>query len=175
MHAKIIPYLNSIILSICLQLVRYIHIRNLSQSYHDIVVFMYDLYLWIRIYVFLISMYFTLCKRTAWKNSLTEWFTLYQIIIFNKKKLPPPPPPPPGFQFSNPFAPPLTVCEILKRIYFAFFSGLFTVILSVRPAPNVVVVCFFLWLPPTYSENLVYSVNLSQPSPTKIFYWFKQW
>ena len=28
----------------CLQLVRYIHIRNLSQSYHDIVVFTYDLY-----------------------------------------------------------------------------------------------------------------------------------
>ena len=29
----------------CLQLVRYIHIRNLSQSYHDIVVFMYEFYL----------------------------------------------------------------------------------------------------------------------------------
>ena len=44
----------------CLQLVRYIHIRNLSQSYHAIVIFMYDLYWWICIYVFLISMYFTL-------------------------------------------------------------------------------------------------------------------
>ena len=62
-HAYIIPDLNAIILSILLtllQLVRYIHIRNLFQSYHDIVVFMYDLYLWMCIYVFLIFMYFTL-------------------------------------------------------------------------------------------------------------------
>ena len=29
----------------CLQLDRYNHIRNLSQSYHDIDAFMYDLYL----------------------------------------------------------------------------------------------------------------------------------
>ena len=36
----------------CLQLVRSSHIQNLSQSYHDIVVFMYDLYLWMCIYVF---------------------------------------------------------------------------------------------------------------------------
>ena len=30
---------------LCLQLVRFLHIRNLSQSYHDIAAFMYDLYL----------------------------------------------------------------------------------------------------------------------------------
>ena len=54
------PILMLLFYQLCLQLVRYIHIRNLSQSYHDIVVFMYDLYSWICIYVFLISMYFTL-------------------------------------------------------------------------------------------------------------------
>ena len=44
----------------CLQLVRSSHILNLSQSYHDIVAFTYDFYLWICIYVFFISIYFTL-------------------------------------------------------------------------------------------------------------------
>ena len=44
----------------CLQLDRYNHIRNFSQSYYDIDAFMYDLYLWMFIYVFLIFMYFTL-------------------------------------------------------------------------------------------------------------------
>ena len=44
----------------CIQLVRSSHIRNLSQSYHDIVTFMYDFYWWMCIYVFFISIYFTL-------------------------------------------------------------------------------------------------------------------
>ena len=44
----------------CLQLDRYNHIRNLSQAYHDIDAFMYDLYLWMCIYVFFLFMYFTL-------------------------------------------------------------------------------------------------------------------
>ena len=44
----------------CLQLDRYNHIRNLSQYYHDIDAFMYDLYLWMCIYVFFMFMYFTL-------------------------------------------------------------------------------------------------------------------
>ena len=43
-----------------LQLDRYNHIRNLSQSYRDIDAFMYDLYLWMCIYVFFMFMYFTL-------------------------------------------------------------------------------------------------------------------
>ena len=46
----------------CLQLVRSSHILNLSQSYHDIVAFMYDFYLWMCINVFFIStkcIYFT--------------------------------------------------------------------------------------------------------------------
>ena len=36
------------------------HILNLSQSYHDIVAFIHDFYLWVCIYVFFISIYFTL-------------------------------------------------------------------------------------------------------------------
>ena len=44
----------------CLQLVRSSHILNLSQSYHDIVAFMYDFYLWMCIYVFFIFIHFTL-------------------------------------------------------------------------------------------------------------------
>ena len=60
----------------CLQLVRYIHIRNLSQSYHDFVVFRYDLYIWMCIYVFLRCILF--CNRAPWKNNVTEWFTLYK-------------------------------------------------------------------------------------------------
>ena len=52
----------------CLQLVRYIHIRNLSQSYHDIVVFMYDLCLWMCIDVFL-YLCILLCNRAPWKNN----------------------------------------------------------------------------------------------------------
>ena len=43
----------------CLQLARSSHILNISQSYHDIVAFMYDFYLWMCIYVFFISIYFT--------------------------------------------------------------------------------------------------------------------
>ena len=70
MHSEfIVPFIcTSILYSIlmlsfyqfCLQLDRYNHIRNLSQSYHDIDAFMYDLYLWMCIYVFFIFMYFTL-------------------------------------------------------------------------------------------------------------------
>ena len=48
----------------CLQSVRYIHIRNLSQSYHYIVAFIYDLYLWICIYGFFIFIYSTLQHGT---------------------------------------------------------------------------------------------------------------
>ena len=44
----------------CLQLIRSSHILNLSQSYHDIVAFMHDFYLWVCTYVFFISIYFTL-------------------------------------------------------------------------------------------------------------------
>ena len=54
------PILMLLFYQFCLQVVRYIHIRSLSQSYHDIVVFMHDLYSWMCIYMFLISMYFTL-------------------------------------------------------------------------------------------------------------------
>ena len=39
------PILMLLFYKFFLQLVRYIHIRNLSQSYHDIVVFMYEFYL----------------------------------------------------------------------------------------------------------------------------------
>ena len=49
------PILMLLSYKLCFQLVRYIHIRNLSQSYYDIVVFMYEFYLWMCIYVFLIS------------------------------------------------------------------------------------------------------------------------
>ena len=54
------PILMLLFYQLCLQLVWYIHIRNFPESYHGSVVFMYDLYLWMCIYVFLISMYFTL-------------------------------------------------------------------------------------------------------------------
>ena len=60
MYAYIIPDLNVIILSILFPASPIYYIRNLSQSYHDIVVFMYDLYLSMFIYVFLISISFTL-------------------------------------------------------------------------------------------------------------------
>ena len=65
----------------CLQLVRYIHIRNFSQFCHDIVVFMYDLYLWMRIvYICVPYIYvFYFVTGAAWKNSVTEWSTLYKI------------------------------------------------------------------------------------------------
>ena len=36
---------------ICIHLVWFIHIRNLSKFYHDIISFMYDLHLWMRICV----------------------------------------------------------------------------------------------------------------------------
>ena len=39
-----------------------------------------------------------LCNRAAWKDSITEWFTLYKMYLIKKN----------GFQISNPFAPPLT-------------------------------------------------------------------
>ena len=68
----------------CLQLVWSSHIRNLSQSYHDIVAFMYGFYSWMGIYVFSISIYI-LCNRASRKNSVTEWFTLYK-YIWNEKK-----------------------------------------------------------------------------------------
>ena len=55
MHSEfIVPFICTSILypilmlsfyQFCLQLDRYNHIRNLSQSYHDIDAFMYDLYL----------------------------------------------------------------------------------------------------------------------------------
>ena len=48
----------------CLQLVRASQILSLSQSYHDIVAFMYDFYLWMCIYMFFISIYFTLLQGT---------------------------------------------------------------------------------------------------------------
>ena len=44
----------------CLQLILSSHTLNISQSYHDIVAFMHDFYLWMCIYVFFISIYFTL-------------------------------------------------------------------------------------------------------------------
>ena len=58
--AYITPILILLFYQFCLQLVRYIHIRNLSQYYHYIVAFIYDLNLWICIHVFFISMVFTL-------------------------------------------------------------------------------------------------------------------
>ena len=82
----------------CLQLVRSSHILNLSQSYHDIVAFMYDFYLWMCIYIYIyiyiyvcvcvcsLYLYILLCNRAPWKNSVTEWFTLYK-YIWNKNKI----------------------------------------------------------------------------------------
>ena len=81
-----------------LQLVRYIHIRNLSQSYHDVVVFMYDLYLWMCMYVCLCSLYLCILlgnRAPPWKDSVIEWFSLYKNIFDIKYPPPPPPPPPP--------------------------------------------------------------------------------
>ena len=69
-HIKVIvPFIGTHILyhilmllfyQFCLQLVRSSHILNLSQSYHVIVPFMHDFYLWMCIYVLFISIYFTL-------------------------------------------------------------------------------------------------------------------
>ena len=73
------PILMLLSYTFCVQLVRSIHMRNLSQSYHDIVAFIYDLYSWMCIYVFSISKYF-LCNKASWKHSVTEWFTLYEYI-----------------------------------------------------------------------------------------------
>ena len=95
MHSEfIVPFMCTSILypilmlsfyQFCLQLDRYNHIRNLSQSYHDIDAFMYDLYLWMCIYVFL-CLCVLLWNRAPWKNSVTEWFTLYKYIWKKKKK-----------------------------------------------------------------------------------------
>ena len=70
MHSEFIVHLICTIISypilmlsfyqFCLQLDWYNHIRNLSQCDHDIDAFMYDLYLWMCIYVFIIFMFFTL-------------------------------------------------------------------------------------------------------------------
>ena len=82
-YAYIIPYLNIIFCQFCLQLVRSSHILNLSQCYHDIVDFMYDFYYGC-VYMCSLYLYILLCNRAAWKNSVTEWFTLYK-YIWNKK------------------------------------------------------------------------------------------
>ena len=58
MFAYILPYLNAIILLLTASpMYSY---PDLIAIYHDIVVFMYDLYLWMCIYVSLISMCLTL-------------------------------------------------------------------------------------------------------------------
>ena len=85
-----ISYPILMLLFYCLQLVQYIHTRNLSQSIMIFLVFIYDLYLWM--YVSLIFMYLT-CSRTPWKYSIRK-----------KNRTPHPP----VFKFSNLFAPPLT-------------------------------------------------------------------
>ena len=64
-HTPILyPILMLLFCQFCLQLVRYINIRNLSQSYHDIV-FMHDLYLWMYECVYMCSLYLCilLCNR----------------------------------------------------------------------------------------------------------------
>ena len=64
MYAYIIPYLNAIILSILLRaspIYSYPEFINLSMI---LLFFMYDLYLWMCIDVFLISMYYTLKQGT---------------------------------------------------------------------------------------------------------------
>ena len=62
MYTYIIPYLNAIILSILFTAGSIYSYPELISIYHDIFVFMHDLYLGMCIYVFLISkfMYFTL-------------------------------------------------------------------------------------------------------------------
>ena len=77
------PILMLLSYTLCVQLVRSIHMRNLSQSYYDIAAFIYDLYSWMCIYVFSISKYF-LCNKASWEHSVTEWFTLYE-YIWNEK------------------------------------------------------------------------------------------
>ena len=91
------PILMLLFYQFCLQLVRYIHICILSQSYHDIVVLC-------MVYVYecvqmCSSLYLCilLCNRSPWKNSVTEWLTLCKINTYT-----------PVFTFSHPFAPPLT-------------------------------------------------------------------
>ena len=81
------PILMLLFYPLCLHLVRSIHIRNLSQTYHDIFAFMYDLYLWMCIYVFFIDI-FLFCNRVPWKNSVTVWLNgLTCMNIFERKNI----------------------------------------------------------------------------------------
>ena len=68
----------------CLELGRYNHIQNLSQSYHDIDAFMYD-FIYECVYVCPLYLCILLCNRAPWKNSVAEWFTLYE-YVWNKIK-----------------------------------------------------------------------------------------
>ena len=67
----------------CLQLVRYIHIRNLSQF---IMILLFSCRIYIHQCVYMCSLYLCifLCNRASLKNSVTEWSTLYEISIFDK-------------------------------------------------------------------------------------------
>ena len=91
----------------CLQLVRYIHIRGLSQLIM-ILLFLCMIYIYECVYMCSLYLCILLRNRAAWQNSVTEWSTLHKIYIINNKIKYTTPTPHPVFKFSNPFAPPLT-------------------------------------------------------------------
>ena len=68
----------------CLQLVWYIHIGNLSQ-FIMMLWFLCMLYIYECVYMCSLYLCILLCNRAPWKNSVTEWSTLYKINIFDRK------------------------------------------------------------------------------------------
>ena len=76
-------YAYAITLSYYLQLVIFTHIRNFPRFHHGIVA-LCMIYIYECVYMCSLYLYILLCNRVPWKNSLTEWYTLYE-YIWNKK------------------------------------------------------------------------------------------